>query len=56
MGGYASKEVLGSAYPGTIYDDSSLESFSLPGGLANAFGRCFIEVTICDPKISSILF
>lgn len=44
MGGYASKEVLGSAYPGTIYDDSSLESFSLPGGFPNAFGRCFIEV------------
>lgn len=44
MGGYTSKEVLGSAHPGTIYDDSSLESFSLPAGLPNAFGRCFIEV------------
>ncbi|KAJ0987136.1 hypothetical protein J5N97_005492 [Dioscorea zingiberensis] len=44
MGGYISKEVLGSAYPGTIYDDSSLESFSFPGGSPNSFGRCFIEV------------
>ncbi|XP_039113819.1 squamosa promoter-binding-like protein 15 [Dioscorea cayenensis subsp. rotundata] len=44
MGGYTSKEVLGSAYPGTIYDDSSSESFSFPGGSPNTFGRCFIEV------------
>ncbi|KAJ0964997.1 hypothetical protein J5N97_026135 [Dioscorea zingiberensis] len=44
MGGYVSKEVLGSIYPGTIYDDSSLESFSFPRGSPNAFGRCFIEV------------
>ncbi|XP_020266067.1 squamosa promoter-binding-like protein 15, partial [Asparagus officinalis] len=44
MGGYTSKEVLGSAYPGTIYDDSSSENFVLPGGLPNTFGRCFIEV------------
>lgn len=44
MGGYTSKEVLGSAYPGTIYDDSSSESFDFHGGLANSFGRCFIEV------------
>jgi len=53
MGGYISKEVLGSAYPGTIYDDSSLESFSLPGGLPNAFGRCFVEVTTCNPAYFS---
>ncbi|ONK68753.1 uncharacterized protein A4U43_C05F15590 [Asparagus officinalis] len=44
MGGYTSKEVLGSAYPGTIYDDASVESFTLPGGIPNSFGRCFIEV------------
>ncbi|KAJ6809285.1 squamosa promoter-binding-like protein 15 isoform X2 [Iris pallida] len=43
-GGYTSKEVLGSAYPGTIYDDSSMESFNLPGEFSDAFGRCFIEV------------
>ncbi|KAJ6799892.1 squamosa promoter-binding-like protein 15 isoform X2 [Iris pallida] len=43
-GGYTSKEVIGSAYPGTIYDDSSMESFSLPGGSPDAFGRYFIEV------------
>ncbi|MQM20362.1 hypothetical protein Taro_053380 [Colocasia esculenta] len=44
MGGYSSKEVLGSTYPGTIYDDSSIESFNFPGGTPNVFGRCFIEV------------
>uniref|UniRef100_A0A1D1Y3W2 Squamosa promoter-binding-like protein 15 n=2 Tax=Anthurium amnicola TaxID=1678845 RepID=A0A1D1Y3W2_9ARAE len=44
MGGYTSKEVLGSAYPGTIYDDSSIEMFNFPGGVPNVFGRFFIEV------------
>ncbi|XP_068647240.1 squamosa promoter-binding-like protein 15 [Aristolochia californica] len=44
MGGYTSKEVSGAAYAGTIYDDSSIESFDFPGGIPNDFGRCFIEV------------
>ncbi|XP_017699940.2 squamosa promoter-binding-like protein 15 [Phoenix dactylifera] len=43
MGKYTSK-VLCSAYPGTIYDDSSVESFDFPGGSPKIFGRCFIEV------------
>ncbi|KAK9112361.1 hypothetical protein Scep_019880 [Stephania cephalantha] len=42
MGGYLSKEVLGSA--GTVYDEASLECFSFPGGMPNVLGRCFIEV------------
>ncbi|XP_058069804.1 squamosa promoter-binding-like protein 14 isoform X2 [Magnolia sinica] len=42
-GGYVSKEVSGS-YSGTIYDDSSVENFSFPGGAPNVLGRCFIEV------------
>ncbi|XP_058108980.1 squamosa promoter-binding-like protein 15 isoform X2 [Magnolia sinica] len=44
MGGYVSKEVLGSAYSGTMHEDSSLESFNVPGGAPNVLGRCFIEV------------
>ncbi|KAJ0988110.1 hypothetical protein J5N97_006466 [Dioscorea zingiberensis] len=44
MGGYTSKEVLGSTHPGTLYDDSSTESFDFHGGLPKSFGRCFIEV------------
>lgn len=44
MGGYKSKEVSGSAYLGTVYDDSSIENFSFHGGTPNEFGRCFIEV------------
>ncbi|KAK1306063.1 Squamosa promoter-binding-like protein 15 [Acorus calamus] len=44
MGGYISKEILGSSYPGTIYDASSLENFSFPGGPPNVLGRCFVEV------------
>ncbi|KAK1287515.1 Squamosa promoter-binding-like protein 15 [Acorus calamus] len=44
MGSYISKEILGSAYPGTIYDASSLENFSLPDGPPNVLGRCFVEV------------
>ncbi|KAJ6833085.1 squamosa promoter-binding-like protein 15 isoform X2 [Iris pallida] len=43
-GGYTSKQVLGSAYPGTMYDDSSMENFNLPGVSPDAFGRYFIEV------------
>ncbi|XP_039130265.1 squamosa promoter-binding-like protein 15 [Dioscorea cayenensis subsp. rotundata] len=44
MGVYTSTEVLGSVYPGTIYNDFSLESFSFSRGTPHAFGRCFIEV------------
>lgn len=55
MGGYTSKEVLGSAYPGTIYDDSSSESFSFPGGSPNTFGRCFIEVTLLSTYLVDTL-
>ncbi|KAH7684387.1 SBP domain-containing protein [Dioscorea alata] len=44
MGGYTSKEVLGSTHPGTLYDDSSTESIDFHGGPPNSFGRCFIEV------------
>ncbi|KAK1314089.1 Squamosa promoter-binding-like protein 15 [Acorus calamus] len=44
MGSYISKEILGSAYPGMIYDASSLENFSFPGGPPNVLGRCFVEV------------
>ncbi|XP_047085812.1 squamosa promoter-binding-like protein 15 [Lolium rigidum] len=43
-GKYISKEVLCSAYPGTIYDDSGLETFDLPGEPNLILGRCFIEV------------
>lgn len=43
-GGYSSKEVLGSAQPGTICDDFCSESFNLPEGLTNSYGRYFIEV------------
>ncbi|OVA01044.1 Transcription factor [Macleaya cordata] len=42
MGGYLSKEVLGSV--GTVYDDTSTESFKFPGGFPKILGRCFIEV------------
>ncbi|XXG46349.1 hypothetical protein AAC387_Pa02g1215 [Persea americana] len=47
MGGYTSKEISGSPHSGTIYDDSSIENFDLPGGEPNVFGRCFIEVENC---------
>ncbi|KAL5648096.1 hypothetical protein ACJX0J_042451, partial [Zea mays] len=43
-GKYISKEVLCSAYPGTIYDDSSVETFDLPGQPDLIIGRCFVEV------------
>ncbi|ONM02945.1 SBP-transcription factor16 [Zea mays] len=43
-GKYISKEVLCSAYPGTIYDDSGVETFDLPGQPDFILGRCFIEV------------
>ncbi|KAF6174231.1 hypothetical protein GIB67_033763 [Kingdonia uniflora] len=42
MGGYTSKVVLGSA--DAVYDDTSLESFSFPGGPPNVLSRCFIEI------------
>ncbi|RZC54791.1 hypothetical protein C5167_013642 [Papaver somniferum] len=42
MGGYLSKEVLGSE--GTVYDDTSSESFDFPSGFPTVLGRCFIEV------------
>lgn len=44
IGKYISKEVLCSAYPGTIYDDSGVETFDLPGQPDLILGRCFIEV------------
>ncbi|KAJ4811231.1 Squamosa promoter-binding-like protein 15 [Rhynchospora pubera] len=45
MGKYLSKEVLCSAYPGTIYDDCSVEKFDFPGDEPPiSLGRCFIEV------------
>ncbi|KAL6661791.1 hypothetical protein ACP70R_001175 [Stipagrostis hirtigluma subsp. patula] len=43
-GKYISKEVLCSAYPGTIYDDSGVETFDLPGEPHVLLGRYFIEV------------
>lgn len=43
-GKYISKEVLCSAYPGTIYDDSGVETFDLPGEPHLILGRYFIEV------------
>ncbi|KAL5220789.1 hypothetical protein ABZP36_025502 [Zizania latifolia] len=43
-GKYISKEVLCSAYPGTIYDDSGVETFDLPGEPHIILGRYFIEV------------
>uniref|UniRef100_J3MUD8 SBP-type domain-containing protein n=1 Tax=Oryza brachyantha TaxID=4533 RepID=J3MUD8_ORYBR len=43
-GKYISKEVLCSAYPGTIYDDSGVETFDLPGEPHLVLGRYFIEV------------
>ena len=48
MGKYMSKEVLCSAYPGTIYDDSCIERFEFPGGYPKSLGRCFIEVINLD--------
>lgn len=44
MGRYTSKDVLGPVHPGTVYDDSSFESLTFPGGFPSEFGRCFIEV------------
>ncbi|KAF8377970.1 hypothetical protein HHK36_031359 [Tetracentron sinense] len=44
MGGYTSKEVSGSAYQGTMYNDISLESFNFAGGPPSVLGRCYIEV------------
>ncbi|KAL5669831.1 hypothetical protein ACJX0J_022052, partial [Zea mays] len=44
IGKYISKEVLCSAYPGTIYDDSGVETFDLPGQPDLILGRCFVEV------------
>ncbi|KAL5647944.1 hypothetical protein ACJX0J_042299, partial [Zea mays] len=43
IGKYISKEVMCSAYPGTIYDDSGVETFDLPGQLDLIIGRCFVE-------------
>ena len=50
-----SKEVVGLACPGTIYDGSSMESFSFHGGSVNNFGRCFIEVLFfyCNQSLCS---
>uniref|UniRef100_A0A804R340 Uncharacterized protein n=1 Tax=Zea mays TaxID=4577 RepID=A0A804R340_MAIZE len=44
IGKYISKEVLCSAYPGTIYDDSGVETFDLPRKPDLIIGRCFVEV------------
>ncbi|ONK70195.1 uncharacterized protein A4U43_C05F31240 [Asparagus officinalis] len=44
MGGYTSKEVLGSVYQDTIYKGSSTECFSFHCESGDVFGRCFIEV------------
>ncbi|KAL5662037.1 hypothetical protein ACJX0J_029162, partial [Zea mays] len=44
IGKYISKEVLCSAYPGTIYDDSGVETFDLTGKPDLIIGRCFVEV------------
>ncbi|XP_042508479.1 squamosa promoter-binding-like protein 15 [Macadamia integrifolia] len=44
MGGYLSKEVSGLSYEGTMYDDSSIESFKFSGGSPGVLGRIFIEV------------
>ncbi|KAF6161298.1 hypothetical protein GIB67_009185 [Kingdonia uniflora] len=41
MGGYTSKVVL--VLVDVVYDDTSLESFSFPGGLPNVLSHCFIE-------------
>lgn len=52
MGGYTSKEVSSSAYPGTIYDGSSMESFNFHSGSVDMFGRCFIEVLLLNQLIN----
>ncbi|PWZ19806.1 Squamosa promoter-binding-like protein 15 [Zea mays] len=44
IGKYISKEVMCSAYPGTIYDDSGVETFDLTGKPDLIIGRCFVEV------------
>ncbi|KAL5648234.1 hypothetical protein ACJX0J_042589, partial [Zea mays] len=44
IGKYISNEVLCSAYPGTIYDDSGVETFDLPGQPDLIIGRCFVDV------------
>jgi hypothetical protein len=57
MGKYLSKEVLCSAYPGTIYDDSSMEIFDFPGDEAPInLGRCFIEVPSLSINHEFIIF
>uniref|UniRef100_A0A804PCC6 DUF1664 domain-containing protein n=2 Tax=Zea mays TaxID=4577 RepID=A0A804PCC6_MAIZE len=44
IGKYISKEVMCSAYPSTIYDDSGVETFDLTGKPDLIIGRCFVEV------------
>lgn len=43
-GSYTSAEVIGSAYPGVIYDKIKLGGFKVQDVSSGVLGRCFIEV------------
>ncbi|AQK66115.1 Squamosa promoter-binding-like protein 14 [Zea mays] len=44
IGKYISKEVMCSAYPSTIYDDSGVETFDLTGKPDLIIGRCLLSL------------
>ncbi|KAJ8432679.1 hypothetical protein Cgig2_034005 [Carnegiea gigantea] len=44
MGGYSSKEVLGSSCRGYMYDEIRLNGFKIHAASPSVLGRCFIEV------------
>lgn len=44
MGGYTSKEVIGSTSPGAMYDEINVNGFKFDGASPSVLGRCFIEV------------
>lgn len=48
--------MLCSAYPGTIYDDSGVETFDLPGEPNLTLGRCFVEVRILLKALLFLIF
>ncbi|KAJ4849144.1 hypothetical protein Tsubulata_040173 [Turnera subulata] len=44
MGGYTTKEIMGSSSPGSIYDEINLGGFKIHEASPGLLGRCFIEV------------
>lgn len=44
MGGYSTKEVIGSSYQGYMYDKIKLDDFNVHAASPSVIGRCFIEV------------